>query len=195
MKAPARCAWAGSDPLYCEYHDLEWGVPSHDDQRLFEFLVLEGAQAGLSWITILRKRENYRRVFASFDPRRVARFDRRRIERALLDPGIVRNRLKVESTVTNARAFLEVQAAFGSFDRYLWSLVDGRPLVNHWTSVKQIPAQTRHSDALARDLKQRGFRFVGTTICYAYMQAVGLVNDHVSNCFRYRQLGGRARAR
>jgi len=193
VKHAKRCAWAGDDPLYCEYHDREWGVPAHDDQVLFEFLVLEGAQAGLSWITILRKRENYRRVFAQFDPRRVARFDRRRIERALADPGIVRNRLKVESTISNARAFLEVQAAFGSFDRYLWSLVDGQPLVNRWTSVKQIPSHTRHSDALARDLKQRGFRFVGTTICYAYMQAVGLVNDHVTSCFRYRQLGGRPR--
>jgi len=190
-----RCDWAGQDPLYCAYHDTEWGVPEHDDRALFEFLVLEGAQAGLSWITILRKRENYRRVFAGFDPGKVARFDRRRVERALADPGIVRNRLKVESTVGNARAFLAVQEQFGSFDRYLWSLVDGRPIINRFASVRDIPASTRHSDALARDLKQRGFRFVGTTICYAYMQAVGLVNDHVTGCFRYRQLGGARRAR
>jgi len=195
VKAPLRCAWAGNDPLYQDYHDREWGVPVHDDRVLFEFLLLEGAQAGLSWITILRKREHYRRVFAGFDPERVARFDRARIARALADPGIVRNRLKVESAVGNARAFLEVQSAFGSFDRYLWTLVDGRPLVNRRRRQGDVPASTRHSDALSRDLKRRGFRFVGSTICYAYMQAVGLVNDHVTGCFRHRQLGGGRRAR
>jgi len=182
-----RCAWAGSDPLYQRYHDKEWGVPVRDDRTLFEFLTLEGAQAGLSWITILRKRDAYRAAFDNFDPKRVARYDRRRIERLLRDPGIVRNRLKVESTVTNARAFIEVQREFGGFHRYLGRFVGGTPKVNCWRSLKQVPASTKESDELSRDLRQRGFRFVGSTICYAYMQAVGLVNDHTTDCFRYRK--------
>jgi DNA-3-methyladenine glycosylase I len=180
-----RCPWPVTD-LDIAYHDTEWGVPVHDDRVLFEFLILEGAQAGLSWSTILRKRENYRRAFAGFDPARVARFTPARVARLLRDPGIVRNRLKVESAVTNARAFLAVQREFGSFDAWLWRFVNGRPLRNRWTSHRQTPARTALSDALSRDLKQRGFRFVGSTICYAYMQAVGMVNDHLTSCFRHR---------
>jgi len=183
-----RCVWCGTDPLYVRYHDEEWGVPVHDDRLLFEFLVLEGAQAGLSWITILRKRDNYRRAFAGFDPRRVARFDRRKVESLLADPGIVRNRAKVESAVENARAFLAVQQEFGSFDAYQWQFVDGRPVVNRWKSPRQIPAQTPVSDGLSRDLRRRGFRFVGPTIIYAHMQAVGMVNDHLMDCFRHAEV-------
>ena len=190
------CAWAGDDPLMRAYHDEEWGVPVHDDRRFFEFLVLEGAQAGLSWSTILRKRENYREAFAGFDPARVARFDARRRTALLKNPGIVRNRLKVESTVSNARAFLEVQEEFGSFDGYVWRFVDGKPLQNRRTSFRGVPASTPESDALSDDLRKRGFRFVGTTIMYAFMQAVGMVNDHEISCFRYRELAGhRARTR
>jgi DNA-3-methyladenine glycosylase I len=181
-----RCRWAGSDPDYIRYHDQEWGVPVHDDRRLFELLVLEGAQAGLSWITILRKRDAYRAAFDNFNPERVARYNRRRIERMLHNPGIVRNRLKIESAVTNARAFIAVQEEFGRFDRYLWRFVGGRPKINRWRSEKQVPARTKESDDLSDDLRRRGFRFVGSTICYAYMQAVGLVNDHTTNCFRHR---------
>ena len=183
MRTRPRCAWART-PLSIDYHDKEWGVPVHDDRRLFEFLILEGAQAGLSWETILNKRDAYRKAFAGFDPHRVARFTPARVEQLLQNPGIVRNRLKVESTVGNARAFLEVQEEFGSFDAYLWRFVDGSPKVNRWKSLKQIPASTPESDALSRDLRRRGFKFVGTTICYAYMQAVGLVNDHTVDCFR-----------
>ncbi len=186
-----RCAWAGADPLYREYHDREWGEPVHDDRRLFEFLVLEGAQAGLSWITILRKRAAYRAAFEGFDPRIVARFDEARVERLLADPGIVRNRLKVESAIANARAFLAVREEYGSFDAYMWRFVGGRPIQNAWKSLREIPASTPLSDALSRDLKARGFRFVGGTICYAHMQAVGMVNDHTVDCFRWRELGGR----
>ncbi|HEX8725153.1 MAG TPA: DNA-3-methyladenine glycosylase I [Gemmatimonadaceae bacterium] len=182
---PARCAWATS-PLGVAYHDAEWGVPVHDDRVFFEFLTLEGAQAGLSWETILRKRDAYRAAFAAFDPAAVARFTPARVEKLLADPGIVRNRLKVESTVTNARAFLKVQREFGSFDAYVWRFVDGAPLVNRRRSSRDVPARTERSDALSRDLGRRGFRFVGTTICYAFMQAVGLVNDHLVTCFRYR---------
>ena len=185
-----RCSWPGSDPLYLDYHDREWGVPVHDDQRLFEFLTLEGAQAGLAWITILRKREGYRRAFAGFDPQVVARFDAAKVAELLTDPGIVRNRLKVESAVGNARAFLQVQEEFGSFAAYMWGFVDGRPVQNAWRSLAEIPASTPQSDALSRDLKRRGFRFVGSTICYAHMQAVGMVNDHIVGCFRWRELGG-----
>ena len=184
IAAKPRCAWAGVDPLYMRYHDEEWGVPVHDDRTLFEFLILEGAQAGLSWITILRKREAYREAFARFDPARVARYDRRQVARLLNDPGIVRNRLKIESTVTNARAFLLIQQEFGSFDRYVWRFVRGRPLINRPASLKQVPARTAESDALSKDLAKRGFRFVGSTICYAFMQAVGMVNDHTASCFR-----------
>jgi DNA-3-methyladenine glycosylase I len=189
-----RCAWAaGGGPGYLAYHDAEWGVPQHDDRVLFEFLVLEGAQAGLSWSTILNKRATYRKAFAGFDPAKVARFDEARIARLLLDPGIVRNRLKVESAVTNARAFLDVQAEFGSFDAWLWSFVDGKPLHNAWKTPRQVPACTRESDALSKALRKRGFRFVGSTIMYAFMQATGMVNDHTTDCFRWKQLaaGGR----
>lgn len=183
-----RCAWVGSDFLYREYHDREWGVPVHDDRMLFEFLTLEGAQAGLSWITILRKREAYRAAFAGFDPAQVARFEQENIQALLANPGIVRNRLKVESTITNARAFLKVQEEFGSFDAYQWRFVDGRPIRNAWRNFKEVPTSTPVSDALSRDLKQRGFRFVGTTICYAHMQAVGMVNDHTVDCFRWQEV-------
>lgn len=185
-----RCAWAGSDPLYQAYHDQEWGVPVHDDRLLFEFLILEGAQAGLSWITILRKRLAYRAAFAGFDPEAVARFDEVKAAELLANPGIVRNRLKVAAAITNARAFLKVQEEFGSFDAYQWRFVDGKPLQNAWASLGEVPASTPLSDALSRDLKQRGFRFVGSTICYAHMQAIGMVNDHTVDCFRWRDLSG-----
>lgn len=181
-----RCAWAGSDPLYLAYHDEEWGVPLHDDQRLFEMLILEGAQAGLSWITILRKRDAYRKAFDGFAPHKVARYRPERIERLLTDNGIVRNRLKIEGAVKNARAFLEVQREFGSFDSYIWQFVGGRPKQNARRTLKDVPASTPESDAMSRDLKKRGFTFVGSTICYAFMQATGMVNDHVVTCFRYR---------
>jgi len=181
-----RCAWCGSDPLYVAYHDQEWGVPAHDDRRLFELLVLEGAQAGLSWITVLRRREAYRRAFAGFDPAAVAEFGPGRVEALLQDPGIIRNRLKVTSAVANARAFLAVQAEFGSFDAYLWRAVDGRPVVNRWRSPAEIPAETPAAHALSRDLRRRGFSFVGPTIVYAYMQAAGLVDDHVLGCWKRR---------
>ncbi|MHB1861954.1 MAG: DNA-3-methyladenine glycosylase I [Gemmatimonadaceae bacterium] len=179
---PARCAWAAT-PLSIAYHDEEWGVPVHDDRVLFEFLVLEGAQAGLSWETILRKREGYREAFAAFDPARVARFTPARVERLLTNPDIVRHRLKVESAVSNARALLAVQREFGSFDAYVWRFVDGTPRVNRPRTMRQVPARTEQSDALSKDLRGRGFRFVGSTICYAFMQAMGLVNDHLVTCF------------
>jgi len=183
-EALVRCSWART-PLGIAYHDTEWGVPVHDDRVLFEFLTLEGAQAGLSWETILRKREAYRAAFAGFEPARVARFTPARIERLLHDPGIVRNRLKVESAVTNAKAFLLVQREFGSFDRYLQTMLPGAPRVNGWLSLREVPSRTPESDALSRDLSRRGFRFVGSTICYAFMQAVGLVDDHTVDCFRF----------
>jgi DNA-3-methyladenine glycosylase I len=183
-----RCGWVGDDPLHLAYHDREWGVPVHDDRVFFEFLVLEGAQAGLSWSTILGKREGYRRAFAGFDPRRVARFDRARVDRLASDASIVRHRLKIESTVTNARAFLDVAREAGSFDAYVWRFVGGRPLRGGWRAPAEVPARTAESDALARDLRRRGFRFVGSTICYAFMQATGLVNDHLRGCFRYREI-------
>jgi len=173
------------------YHDREWGVPVRNDRKLFEFLILEGAQAGLSWITILRKRENYRRAFAGFDPRKVARFDGRKLKRLMADPGIVRNRLKIQAAVTNAKAFLAVQKEFGSFSKYMWRFVDGRPIDGRRRRRGDVPARTRESDALSADLKKRGFRFVGTTICYAHMQAVGMVNDHVLACFRHKDLARR----
>ncbi len=182
-----RCGWANSE-LSIRYHDEEWGVPVHDDRTLFEFLILEGAQAGLSWNTILNKRDNYRRAFDSFDPQRVARFDQRKIKKLLADPGIVRNKLKVASSVENAKAFLRVQKEFGSFDRYIWQFVGGNPKANRWKSLKQVPARTPESDAVSKDLKRLGFNFVGSTICYAFMQAVGMVNDHVVDCFRHRAL-------
>ena len=183
---PTRCPWATSDPVYVAYHDEEWGVPLHDDRRLFEMLVLEGAQAGLSWLTILKRRDAYRRAFDGFDPRVVARYGEPEIARLLADSGIIRNRLKVRAAVTNARAFLDVQAEFGSFDRYIWNVVDGRPLQNAWQQLTDIPARTALSDTLSKDLKRRGFSFVGSTICYAHMQATGMVNDHLVDCFRYR---------
>jgi DNA-3-methyladenine glycosylase I len=184
-----RCDWAiEDDPQYLAYHDEEWGVPSHDDRNLFELLILEGAQAGLSWSTILRKREGYRQAFGGFDPDRVAAFDRRKIDRLLQDPGIVRNRLKVESAVGNARRVREVRDEFGTLDAYLWQFVGGKPIVGKWRTVRDIPAQTEEARAMSRDLKRRGFRFVGPTICYAFMQATGLVNDHIVTCFRFREL-------
>jgi DNA-3-methyladenine glycosylase I len=183
-----RCDWATSDPLYIRYHDTEWGVPLHDDQRLFEFLVLEGMQAGLSWLTILRKRENFRRAFDGFDPSKVARYNERKIQRLLNDPGIIRNRQKIEAAIQNARAFLQIQDEFGSFDTYSLQFVGGKPIVNGWQTVAEITAKTPESEAFSRDLIQRGFRFVGPTIVYAHMQATGLVQDHVVSCFRYKEL-------
>lgn len=185
---PTRCAWVNDDQLYRDYHDLEWGVAVHSDRLLFEFLTLEGAQAGLSWITVLRKRESYRAAFSGFDPTVVACFDEAQQLKLLQNPGIIRNRLKIASTITNARAFLQVQEEFGSFDTYLWHFVDGRPVQNAWRSIKEVPASTPVSDALSHDLKKRGFRFVGSTICYAFMQAVGMVNDHTVDCFRWQEL-------
>ncbi|HKQ30372.1 MAG TPA: DNA-3-methyladenine glycosylase I [Burkholderiales bacterium] len=183
-----RCAWvAHGGPLDQAYHDREWGVPVHDDRKLFEFLVLEGAQAGLSWSTILKKRENYRRAFSGFDPRRIARYDAAKQRALMRDAGIVRNRLKIRSTVNNAHAFLAVQREFGSFDAYIWGFVGGKPIRNRWRRAQQVPARTRESDAMSKDLKKRGFRFVGSTICYAFMQAVGMANDHTTDCFRHRK--------
>ena len=184
MPTTARCPWP-TTPLYVAYHDTEWGVPLHDEHRLFEFLVLEGAQAGLSWLTILNKRENYRRAFDGFDPAKVARYSARKIAALLADPGIVRNRQKIESAVRNARAFLAVQEEFGSFDRYIWRFVDGRPVQNAWRRLKDIPPRTAVSDALSEDLRRRGFNFVGSTICYSHMQATGMVNDHLVTCPRH----------
>jgi len=184
-----RCSWVNvDDPLMCEYHDREWGVPTHDDRRHFEFLVLEAAQAGLSWSIVLRKREGYRRAFSQFDPEKVARFTETRIDKLTADPGIIRNRMKIAAAVKNARALLAVQETFGSFDAYCWQFVDGRPRQNRWKTMGQIPAATRESDAFSRDLKRRGFSFVGSTIIYAHMQAVGMVNDHLVDCFRYRDI-------
>lgn len=182
-----RCAWATNDRAIA-YHDSEWGVPQHDDRVLFEFLILEGAQAGLSWDTILRKRENYRAAFDKFDPKKIARYDQRKILSLMANEGIVRNRLKILSVIKNAKAFLEVQKEFGSFDRYVWQVVGGKPLTNARTGLSQLPARTTESDAMSKALKKRGFTFVGSTICYAFMQAVGMVNDHLTTCFRYRQL-------
>jgi DNA-3-methyladenine glycosylase I len=183
-----RCGWA-RNPLAVRYHDEEWGVPQHDDRVLFEFLILEGAQAGLSWDTILQKRENYRAAFDQFDPHPIARYDRRKARSLLRNPGIIRNRLKIASAVQNAKAFLSVQKEFGSFDRYIWQFVDGKPRRNAWRLGQQVPASTAESDAMSKDLKKRGFNFVGSTICYAFMQAVGMVNDHSVDCFRYAQVG------
>jgi len=183
-----RCPWPGDSELMREYHDKEWGVPVHDDRKLFEFMVLDAFQAGLSWAIILKKREGFRKAFAGFEPAKVARFTPKRVEKLLQDPGIVRNRLKVESTVSNAKAFLKVQKEFGSFDRYIWQFTGGGMKVNRWRSLKQIPATSAESDAMSKDLKKRGFRFCGSTICYAFMQAAGMVNDHLVSCFRYREV-------
>jgi len=186
-----RCAWCGNDPLYVRYHDDDWGVPLHDDRALFELLTLEGAQAGLSWITVLKKRDNYRAAFAGFDPALVARFGAAEEAALRANPGIIRNRLKIASTISNARAVLEVQAEFGSFDAWLWRFVDGHPILNHWPDLHAVPASTPLSEQLSKALRQRGFRFVGSTICYAFLQAAGLVNDHTTNCFRHRELASR----
>jgi DNA-3-methyladenine glycosylase I len=186
-----RCPWCENSTLgklYTDYHDLEWGVPVHDDRVLFEFLILEGAQAGLSWSTILAKRENYRAALANFDPAKIARFTEQQASTLLLNPGIVRNRLKIQSAVTNARSFLAVRKEFGSFDAYVWGFVGGKPKMNRWTSMAEVPAKTAESDAMSSDLKKRGFKFVGSTICYAFMQATGMVNDHLVDCFRYRDV-------
>ena len=190
-----RCAWAGTDPLFVAYHDEEWGVPLHDERALFEFLVLEGAQAGLSWSTILRKRDAYRRAFDRFDPEKVARYNKRKVSALLADAGIVRNRAKIGSAIKNAMAFLEVQAEFGSFAAYQWRFVDGRPLENRWRAMREVPAHTVQSDVMSKDLKSRGFTFVGSTIIYAHMQAVGMVNDHVIDCFRHREVAKLGRGR
>ncbi|MGB3399849.1 MAG: DNA-3-methyladenine glycosylase I [Candidatus Deferrimicrobiaceae bacterium] len=188
-----RCGWAGDDPLMISYHDEEWGVPVRDDRKLFEFLVLEGAQAGLSWRTVLRKREGYRRAFHGFDPERVARYGDKDVARLLSDPGIIRNRAKIESAISNARLVVDVQAEFGSFDAYLWRFVGNRPIVNRFRTMSELPARSRESDAMSRDMVKRGFRFVGPTICYAFMQAVGMVNDHLVTCFRHAAVQGKPR--
>lgn len=187
-KERIRCAWAGADPLYIEYHDIEWGAPLHDDRRLFEMLVLEGAQAGLSWITILRKRQAYRKAFDNFTSEKVARYTEKKIASLMSDKNIVRNRAKINAAIANAQAFMVVRKEFGSFDEYIWQFVGGKPIVNKWVRVGKIPAETTESNAMSKDLKARGFRFVGATICYAFMQAVGMVNDHVTDCFRYREV-------
>ena len=183
-----RCQWVGNDPLYIEYHDKEWGIPVHDDKKLFEFIILEGAQAGLSWLTILRRRENYRKAFADFDAGKVACFNEQKINELLTDPGIIRNKLKIQSAITNAQAFLKIQKEFGSFDTYSWQFVEGKCKVNMLKTIKEIPVTSKESDALSKDLKKRGFKFVGSTIIYAHMQAVGMVNDHTTDCFRYKEL-------
>jgi len=189
VKPIKRCAWVGiNNPLMLEYHDREWGVPVHDDRKHFEFLVLEAAQAGLSWAIVLNKREGYRRAFSDFDPGKVARYTEKRIEKLTSDPGIIRNRMKIAAAVGNARALLAVQEEFGSFDAYCWRFVDGRPKVNRWKTTKQVPATSPESDAFSKDLKRRGFSFVGSTVIYAHMQAVGMVNDHLVDCFRYREV-------
>ncbi len=190
----SRCAWCGTDPLYVQYHDTEWGVPLYDDRRLFEFVILDGAQAGLSWLTILRKRENYRRAFDGFDAEKMARYGEGKIRRLLADPGIVRNRLKVASAVDNARAYLRLREEEGPFTEYLWSFVGGQPRQNRWRTLSEIPAKTPESEAMSKDLVKRGFRFVGPTICYAFMQAAGMVNDHLVNCFRYEECRALARS-
>jgi DNA-3-methyladenine glycosylase I len=188
-KPPTRCAWANpADALMLEYHDREWGVPVHDDRKHFEFLVLEGAQAGLSWSIVLRKREGYRRAFSQFDPEKVARYTEKRIQKLTSDAGIIRNRMKIAAAVRNARAFLAIQEEFGSFDEYCWRFVDGRPRLNRWKAMREIPATSNESDAFSKDLKSRGFSFVGSTIVYAHMQAVGMINDHLVDCFRYRDI-------
>jgi DNA-3-methyladenine glycosylase I len=188
MKAIKRCGWSGTDPLMIEYHDREWGLPVHDDRRHYEFLVLEAAQAGLSWSIVLKKREGYRRAFSEFDPEKVARYTEKRIQKLTLDPAIIRNGMKIEAAVRNARQFMAIQEEFGSFDRYCWQFVDGRPKVNRWKEMGQIPATSPESDAFSKDLKRRGFSFVGSTVIYAHMQAVGMVNDHLVDCFRYREI-------
>ena len=187
-KEKKRCDWCGTDELYVRYHDEEWGVPVHDERKHFEFLILEGAQAGLSWITILKRREGYKKAFHNFDPKKVAKMTSRDITRLLKDPGIIRNRLKVQSTISNAKAFLKIQKEFGSFDAYIWSFVDGKPIRNRFKSMKDLPVKTAVAEQLSKDLKKRGFSFVGPTIIYAHMQAIGMVNDHLTTCFRYHEV-------
>jgi DNA-3-methyladenine glycosylase I len=187
-KGIVRCGWCGSDPLYIQYHDKEWGLPVHDDRKLFEMLILEGMQAGLSWLTVLRKRKEFRKAFDDFDASRIANYDAKKIRSLLENPGIIRNRLKIEAAVENAGAFLEVQKEFGTFDRFVWSLVGNKPRQNHFRKLNEVPPQTPESDAMSRELKKRGFSFVGSTICYAFMQAVGMVNDHVVDCFRHKEI-------
>lgn len=194
MSGKQRCAWAeGGNELYLHYHDREWGVPVHEDRKQFEFLILEGAQAGLSWSTVLNKREGYRKAFANFDPVKVARFSEKKIETLIQNPGIIRNRLKITAAINNARAFLDIQKEFGSFDAYIWAFVEGKPRQNHWKAMADIPATSRQSDVLSKDLKNRGLKFVGSTIIYAHMQAAGLVNDHLISCFRHRECAALAR--
>ena len=188
MKNINRCSWPSDDPLMIAYHDSEWGVPLHDDRKLFEFMVLDGAQAGLSWSTVLRKRENYRKAFHGFDPKKIARYTVKDVQRLLKDEGIIRNRLKIESTITNAKKFLEVQKEFGSFDAYIWQFTGGKTVQHRCRRLGEIPATSKESDAMSKDLKKRGFKFVGSTICYAFMQAAGMVNDHLMGCFRYKQV-------
>ncbi len=185
-----RCDWGTTSPLYIDYHDNEWGVPLHDDRTLFEFIILEGAQAGLSWETVLKKRENYRKAFSSFDPVKISRYGGKKIEALLGNKGIIRNKLKITCAINNAKRFLEVQKEFGSFDTYIWKFVNGKPITNRYKSIREIPATTKVSDAMSKDLKKRGFKFVGSTICYAHMQATGMVNDHVVGCYRYKEIKG-----
>jgi len=187
-KMKRRCEWGTVSQLYIDYHDTEWGVPIHDDRTLFEFLILEGAQAGLSWETVLKKRENYRKAFSNFDPVKVSRYSDKKIETLMGNKGIIRNRLKISSAINNAKRFLEVQEEFGSFDAYIWQFVNGKPITNRFKSIRELPATTKESDAMSKDLKKRGFKFVGPTICYAHMQATGMVNDHIVGCFRYKEI-------
>lgn len=183
-----RCEWAGNDPLYQNYHDLEWGIPVHDDQKLFEMLTLEGAQAGLSWITILRKRENYRKAFDNFDANKISLYNENKFQDLMNNAGIIRNKLKIRSAISNAKLFLDIKKEYGSFDKFIWGFVNHEPIMNSWKKLSEIPAQTPESEVLSKDLKKRGFKFVGPTICYALMQSIGMVNDHTTNCFRYREL-------
>lgn len=183
-----RCEWSTSEQIYIDYHDKEWGVPVYDDRQLFEMIVLDGAQAGLSWLTILKKRDNYRKVFDNFDAKKVAKYDSKKFDELMNNPGIIRNKLKIKSAIDNAKHFLEVQKEFGSFSNYIWQFVGDKPIVNKWKTLKEIPAKTKESDEMSKDLKKRGFKFVGSTICYAFMQAAGMVNDHTMDCFRYKQL-------
>lgn len=187
QKKVTRCSWCGTDPLYTKYHDQEWGIPQHDDQKLFEMLILEGAQAGLSWITVLKKRENYKMAFNNFDAVKISKYSEKKIAELLENPGIIRNRLKINSTIGNAKAFLRVQKEFGTFDKYIWQFVNHKPIVNNFKSLSELPAKTEISDTMSKDLKKRDFKFVGSTICYAFMQATGMVNDHTNDCFRYKK--------
>ncbi len=188
MKTLQRCGWSNSDQLYIDYHDKEWGIPIHEDRLLFEFLILEGMQAGLSWFTILRKRENFRKAFDNFNFKKIAAYDKKKINELMKNEGIIRNRLKINSAIQNAKAFINIQKEFGSFDKYIWQFTSGKTIKNSWKELKQIPTTTKESDAMSKDLKKRGFNFVGSTICYSFMQAVGMVNDHVVGCFRYKEL-------